>query len=202
MPSHTVVQGDCLSSIAERYGFDWSTLWNHANNAQLKQLRQDPNVIFPGDVVFIPEITAKEVDAATDALHNFKKKGPAQFAVRLLDGDQPITGQAYELIIDGHSVTGSTDGDGFIRQPLPPEARQGRLIVGSGSTRNLYELNFGTVDPVTTENGVRGRLSDLGYGVDNLADAVKAFKAKNSLSPVDESIDDVFRNKLKEVYGL
>ncbi|MDX2150489.1 MAG: LysM domain-containing protein [Bryobacteraceae bacterium] len=202
MASHTVAQGECLSSIAERYGFDWSTLWNHPSNAQLKQLRQDPNVIYPGDVVEIPERTEKKLDAATDALHNFKKKGPAQFVLRLLDGDQPIAGQEYDLVVDGRSFTGSTDGDGFIRQTLPPAAQSGRLTVGSGSTRNVYELDFGTVDPVTTESGVKGRLSDLGYGVDNLGDAIKAFKAKHSLSPVDDQINDAFRNKLKEVYGL
>jgi LysM repeat protein len=43
---YTVKQGDHLSSIAHEYGFpDYQTIWNHADNAQLKQKRKNPNVL-------------------------------------------------------------------------------------------------------------------------------------------------------------
>ena len=55
MPEHMVVAGDCILSIAEENGFQWKTIWNHAANSKLKADRGDPNVLFPGDVVFVPD---------------------------------------------------------------------------------------------------------------------------------------------------
>src|SRR5260370_36720170 len=53
---HTVTQGEHLSRIAKRYGFsDHRTIWDHARNAALKQEHQNPNVLFPGDQLFIPD---------------------------------------------------------------------------------------------------------------------------------------------------
>jgi N-acetylmuramoyl-L-alanine amidase len=60
MPSHTVKQGDCISSIAHETGFFWETLWNHPDNAKLKQLRKNPNALLPGDVVSIPDQRVKQ----------------------------------------------------------------------------------------------------------------------------------------------
>ena len=53
---HTVVQGEYLSGIAKKYGFSsHKKIWDHAQNAELKKQRQNPNVIFPGDQLFIPD---------------------------------------------------------------------------------------------------------------------------------------------------
>jgi len=57
---HTVVQGEHLSSIAKKYGFSsYKTIWDHGQNADLKKKRQNPNVIFPGDRLFIPDKVEK-----------------------------------------------------------------------------------------------------------------------------------------------
>ncbi|MBC7927680.1 MAG: LysM peptidoglycan-binding domain-containing protein, partial [Bryobacteraceae bacterium] len=39
MKQHIVQAGDCVSSIAEYYGFDWERLWNLPENATVKQSR-------------------------------------------------------------------------------------------------------------------------------------------------------------------
>jgi nucleoid-associated protein YgaU len=63
---HTVVQGEYLSKIARSYGFsDYRTIWEHPKNAALKQARQNPNVLFPGDRLFIPDIPILVRTAAT-----------------------------------------------------------------------------------------------------------------------------------------
>ena len=43
MPTYTVKQGDCISSIADQMGFFWDTVWNDPNNEQLRNRRKNPN---------------------------------------------------------------------------------------------------------------------------------------------------------------
>src|SRR6202022_151085 len=99
MPTqHTVQQGDCFSNIAEQYGFPWKTLWNHPENADLKQSRKDPNVLYPGDTVNVPDKELKEEPRGVDARHKFKKKGePTHIKIRLLLDDEPRAGLRYQL---------------------------------------------------------------------------------------------------------
>ena len=55
MPDYPVKQGDSLASIAFDHGLFWQSVWNHPNNARLKQQRGSPNILKPGDVVFVPD---------------------------------------------------------------------------------------------------------------------------------------------------
>ena len=57
---YEVKQGDCVSSIAGKYGMFWETIWNYSQNSELKNRRSDPNVLHPGDSIFIPEQELKE----------------------------------------------------------------------------------------------------------------------------------------------
>lgn len=69
---HIVQQSDCLSSIAHKYGIpDWRAICSHPNNAGFKAKRPNPNLIYPGDELCIPGLQPKEVECATDALHQF-----------------------------------------------------------------------------------------------------------------------------------
>ena len=70
---YTVKQGDCLSSIAHRFGFcDWHVLWDHPSNAAFKAKRKNPNIIYPGDVLFIPVKEPKLEDCPTEQRHTFQ----------------------------------------------------------------------------------------------------------------------------------
>lgn len=85
MPNeHTVAPGECISSIAFQHGFFWETLWEHGDNAELKEKRKDPNVLHPGDVVMIPDLTLKEESCATEQVHEFRLKGvPARLNIQV-----------------------------------------------------------------------------------------------------------------------
>jgi N-acetylmuramoyl-L-alanine amidase len=201
MPSYTIAEGDCLSSLADQYGFLPDTIWNHPQNAQLKATRQDQNVLYPGDIIFIPDLTPKQVPCAVDQTYPFVKKGvPAKLRLQLLDGDQPRANVPFQLLIDGNWITGNSDGNGFIDQPIPPSAKSGKLIVGEGTTKDIHEFQFGTVDPFDTQEGVTGRLRNLGYGTDDMAEATKAFQSKEGLT-VSGEVDDATRTRLKEKFG-
>ena len=54
--THTVRPGETLSSIARAYQFkSWQDLYWHADNKNLRQKRPSGNLIFPGDLVMIPD---------------------------------------------------------------------------------------------------------------------------------------------------
>jgi len=71
-----VQQGDCLSSIAKHFGFgDWRTIYEHPGNSAFRQLRPNPNLIFPNDELFIPELSPRQDPASTGAKHKFVLSG-------------------------------------------------------------------------------------------------------------------------------
>jgi N-acetylmuramoyl-L-alanine amidase len=245
MPDHTVTQGECISSIAERYGLFWETVWNHPNNAELRQQRENPNVLRPGDVVFVPERREKLESGATDTRHRFLKKGvPAKLRLRLLkepgtegeeptetiqqgrDGkdltiqrqapesepveDEPRADVPFVLQIDGRIVReGHTDGDGRLEVSIPPDAREGRLIVEPGTERETtIPLNLGHLDPTDTISGVKQRLFNLGFEcgqideteTEELEEALRRFQEQHGLEVTGEANDET-RDALRDAHG-
>lgn len=199
---YTVSQGDCFSSIAAQSGIPWKKLWLHPDNAELRKKRKDPNVLYPGDIVTIPDNTLKEELCSTDACHRFVKHvEPTHIKIRLLLDDQPRASIAYELRLADHSIKGTTDGDGFFQADIPPDATSAVLVVGDENLHDIYELGFGTLDPIDTDSGIRGRLHALGYDVDDdVQAAVRAFQSREKLDP-NGNVDDTLRDKLKERFG-
>ena len=204
---YTVQQGDCISSIAYEHGFFWQTLWNHGANASVKSKRKDPNVLMKGDLVHIPDLTLKEESSATEKKHKFKLKGvPAKLRLRLLRDGKPRKNESYTLIIDGKSISGKTDGDGWIKQPIPPNAKDGKLLLCAG--QETYDLQLGHLAPHDEVSGIQGRLSGLGFYAgaidgqmnEETAAAISKFQRKNSMAETGQ-IDESLKSKLKSAFG-
>jgi hypothetical protein len=71
------------------------------------------NVLLPGDEVFVPDLTVKEVARPTDQRHRFATKGvQARFTVTLLDMGRPRANERYILTVDGKSKEGCTNANG------------------------------------------------------------------------------------------
>lgn len=162
MPYHTVIRGDCISSIAANAGLTWQQVWDAPENAKLKELRKDPNILSAGDVVFVPEKTLKTVSGGTNSRHRFVKKGvPAMFRMQLFDGAEPRKNQSYVLVVDGKEYKGTTNGEGVLEEPISPSAVMGALTIGPDNFH--ISLEFGHIDPITELSGLQARLTNLGF---------------------------------------
>lgn len=208
--NYTVKQGDCISSIAFEHGFLPATIWNHENNAKLKTERKDPNVLLPGDVVFIPDLRLKEVNEPTDQVHKFRyKAAPAKLNLRLLKDGEPLRSEPFVLEIGGNLVKGTSDNDGRIRVPIMPNAENGRLTVGVPPNQIEYVLDLGWLDPIEQLSGVKKRLHNLGYEVGvmdqresaELENAILEFELDHNLEQTGQASDQL-RARLKEVHGF
>jgi len=83
---HRIRQGDCLFNIASDRGFLWQTIWNHPENVALRSLRRDPNILKPGDLLYIPDRTVKQEPRSTDRKHVFVDQGArAVLRLRIVD---------------------------------------------------------------------------------------------------------------------
>jgi hypothetical protein len=203
---YTVQPGDCVESVADAHGLFWETIWNHPDNSALKRARKNPNILLPGDELFIPNIRCKEEAIPTGARHTFLRRGvPSHFELRLLQDDQPRVGVSFVLVTDGITQSGTTDSEGRLRIPIPPGARTGELRLDGG--REVYAVQLGQLDPTTELSGVQHRLRNLGFDCEptGLLDeatrtAIAAFQNKYHLNPTGLP-DDVTHHKLVDLYG-
>ena len=218
MSTHTVVQGEHLSGIAKKYGFtSYKPLWDHPQNAALKKERQNPNVIFPGDKVFIPDVRPKQVGRATGQAHRFVLKTD-KLKLRLVLEDmyeKPMDNAECELNIDGQMLKLRTDGTGKIELDIQPETQTTTLTIKDPRTPRsgvAIPIRIGHMDPVDKESGQHARLNNLGYfagPVDGKTEkenhalflsAVEEFQCDHALG-VDGKCGPATQAKLKQVHG-
>jgi len=213
MSKHIVQQGECLSQIAARYGFpNFQTVYDDPGNAALRKLRPDPNLLFPGDVVFIPEKNSKPVSVPTAETHRFEMKSTRR-VLRLvledLDGKKMVS-QAYELDIEGQKIKGVTGGNGLVQAVIPLNAVNATLTVG----HYQWPLSIAHLNPVndTKDNGITGiqaRLRNMGYDpgpIDGILgprtqEAIKVFQEDNPPLKVDGICGPKTRAALIQLYG-
>lgn len=203
MPRVVAGPGDCINSIAFAHGFFWQTVWDHPENQNLKTEREDPNVLRANDEVFVPDLDPGEESAATEQRHRFRRKGvPAKIKIRVMINDEPIANAPCTLVVDGQTTEMSTDGDGFVEINVSPGVREGELRVRVRGSVTVFPLDFGHLDPISTDEGVTQRLLQLGYAMASAEDldrAVTAFREDHALGA--GGIDDQFRDKLLSEFG-
>jgi hypothetical protein len=206
---HTVEQGDCISSIAVKYGLLPETIWDDPQNSELKRLRRNPNALLPNDIVFVREVEQKNHAVSTQKRHRFKRKGiPEKLIIRFMSNNKPRAGEAYKLEVDGRITKGVTDDDGYLHAPIFPNARRARVLFLK--TGEKFAFAIGHIDPITEISGVQGRLANLGYffglvdgkSSDYLSKAVRNFQTEHlGAEQATGELNEMTRNKIKEIYG-
>jgi N-acetylmuramoyl-L-alanine amidase len=157
---YRIQQGDSVSKLALEFGFFPQTIWEHADNESLRTLRQDMNILLPGDEVVIPDKRVRTERCATGRRHTFRRRGvPMLFRLQVLHLNQPLKNEPYELTVDDKKYQGTTSEDGMLEQYLPNSARSGRLVTAGLE----IEIFFGHMDPITELSGVQKRLCNMGF---------------------------------------
>lgn len=207
MAKEIASSGESVTSMSEDRGFFWETIWNHAENSELKRTRQDPNIIKGGDEVFFPEKEQRLENRATEARHKFKKLGvPATLKLRLTRLDEPRANESYTLVIDGKIITGTTDDAGNLEHPIPPNARTALLKLQGG--KEEYPITIGGLDPWDTPTGMIQRLANMGFDpgppdgpVDDpkTVQAIRIFQNRKGLEATGEA-DQATMKKVDEAH--
>jgi hypothetical protein len=201
---HVVSQGECIYSIAASTGHDWKTIWEHPDNAALKEARKDPGVLLAGDKVHVPDIEPKTINLETGRRHRIVITGQyVPLRLRMCDADgEPIANARYRLEVAGRDREISTDGTGQIDTQVPATAQEAKLT--RVETGEVYTLNLGHMDPPNSSSAVRKRLANLGYNVESeegeldehSLGVVAAFREDATIDP-QATADEVLR-KLRE----
>jgi hypothetical protein len=162
---HVVRSGDTVEALAEANGLFWERLWFHPENDALRKVRDNPNVLLPGDRLFIPARRPKTVSISTNRRHTYRRRGvPSKFIARILDlQGRPRAHQRYTLEAGAFTHDGHLDAEGRVEVFVPPQVTRVHLRVGEGEALEEFEFQVGHLDPIEELSGVVGRLVMLGF---------------------------------------
>lgn len=209
---HTTAQGETLASLAAAHGFSRaSQLYDHPDNAPLRALRSNPDVLAVGDVVAVPDPSPGAVQVRVSARHRFEVAVPRP-QLRLhpvgCDGES-LDGRRYVLEVESARFEGVIDGR--IEHPISVGARHARLEVERSDDAEptlIWELQVGHLAPAETAAGLQARLNNLGFGAGEVdADVgpktqagIRRFQHAHGLD-VDGESSEALVETLREAYG-
>jgi len=213
----TIKQGEHVARIADEAGFaHYSRVWDDPRNSELKGLRENPNVLFPRDRLFVPDFETRDESGATEQRHRFRRhRSLLRLRLVLRDvNEEPIASTACELTVGTKTHELTTDAQGLIEQQIPFDATVARLVVPNQEDRDLdlvYDLQIGHLDPLDTTSGRLARLDNLGYFMGHFADyeqikeqrqrwALEEFQCEHGL-PDNGVYDTATKKRLEDVYG-
>ncbi len=165
MQPYVICQGNYLLSLAHQFGFDADTVWNDAKNAQLRQLRPNPNILYPSDVLYIPD---QNVPPAMQSLvpgttNTFVSSPPMVTVTQQFVGNDATAyaSKAY-TVQELDSLSGlTTDGNGIATFQAPVTLDTATITFTD--TGETWALHLGHIDPIDTLSGIFQRLQHLHY---------------------------------------
>ena len=217
MPTtHTVAQGETLTKIARQYKYaSWKKIYEHPNNADFRALRDNPDIIFPGDQIIIPDIEPKKISARAGRTHIFCLK-KAKETLRLNIGAGlgiPLEGARAVLNAGDQKVEALLGQEGLLEIELPEDySPEGELEVyldpDDEEPSYVFELELGTLDPVEELSGVQARCNAIGFDC-GVVDGIMGSKTREGIEEFQEAYElevdgepgPLTKAKLKEVYG-
>ena len=208
---HVVCQGETLLGLAARYGFDAGAVWDDARNEPLRRERTSPNVLAPGDVVYLPSQEEDVRPAFPREINRYRARVPAHpVAVRLLQRGLPLRNEECVVELPTGPLHGRTDGDGLLRFAVPSTVQRVWVIVQRAGLR--IDVLIGHLDPMGTPTGLGGRLQNLGLLTEDwrgasaerrdslFAQGLRSLQRSRGLAETGE-LDEPTRAALAEAHG-
>lgn len=202
--------GDCVVSMALEEGLRPDAVWEHPDNEHLRgEDHARPEIIAPGQKVYLKERDRSTESREQDARHTFRRRDvPIRLRVRLLECGEPRAGLEYEFEVAGEVRTGATDADGLLDEIIPFSATEALVRPLGEHTGEMYCFKIGFLDPIGRLSGVQARLHNLGYNpgpIDNIMGprterAIKIFQKEHDIEITGEP-DDATRDALVQAHG-
>jgi len=131
MAIHTVAPGDCFNSIAKENGFfNYLTLYDHGDNASLKGIRKNPNMLVEGDPVVVPDKRQKKMPLDLDREKKFvvdRKKVKLRLAIKDVE-DKALAVSEIKLVVGSVTSTAKpASGTGLLEVEIDPTPKAGTL---------------------------------------------------------------------------
>lgn len=211
MRKHFVKQGESLASIAAQYKIsDWEKIYSHEANARFKEIRQNPDCIYPGDLLYIPDTEPTIYQFSTNQKHVVKVNVAKQkLSLQLKKAiDEDLQSVKYEIQFGGQTIKGECT-DGKIEEEVPVSQGKGILKIWPDSSAPdfsiEYPLALGHLNPEDEISGLQARLQNLGYyqhAIDDdfgefSAEALRDFQIDHGLDPtgkLDQDTKDQLAN--------
>lgn len=204
MPTrYTVQAGDCIASIAFEHGFRPQDVWDDDANQELRERRGNGYVLEPGDIVVVPDLRPRAETAVTGRRHVFRRLDvPEKLHIVLRDAEaKPRSGVAYTIKMNKREAQAGTTGeDGTVTVWIPPAGIDASLLI---TGEDPIPLHLGHLEPVTTDSGLRARLTNLGFleqaddDEEALRAAIAEFQQWAKLTPTGVADDDLRRALLE-----
>ena len=207
---YVVRDGDYLASIAHSRGVNPKDVWELDANEDLRKKRPSPDMLAPGDVLFLPVVKRKWIALDTGSNNalvatvptvsiklNLRKEGD--------DGKNLLSGNAYVIQgLPGGDVPGTFGDDGAVEFRAPVSVRQVTIV--SDELGLQLPVRVGGLDPIETDSGLAHRLANLGYsdqigGPDGaVAGSLMAFQKDQGLEE-SGTLDDATSKALVAAHG-
>ncbi len=209
MKPYVVRQGDYLQKIAFEQGFDATEVWKHEKNAELRSQGHMPEVLAPGEILFIPDGPRASSPIAVGDQNAFQASvGEIELNLTFRHDDgTPYKEEPYKARHAGREAVGKTTVDGKLNLTVPLTCRY--VDFAFDRVGVLFRAEIGHLDPVTTTHGVRQREDNLGLSGSRLAwlmDKAPDSAVSRLISALRDQVADGLpadtEQNLKEAHGV
>ena len=221
---YEIQQGDYLGKIADSHGIPAGSIWDHPSNASLKKSR-DPNVLFPGERLFLPKLQEGKMSRPTNQRHEIRlSRNLNRLELELVDAaGKPIANQKYRLTWDDRVFEGTTSSSGVVKLEKLPHLESASATLTLPEVGLSLQLQPGGLNPSSAGkddsgyddgvSGMRARLASLGFELDaesdgsndDLVGAIALFQRFVMNRPPGEArgeLDDETRGAIQSQFGV
>jgi N-acetylmuramoyl-L-alanine amidase len=196
---HIVEEGEQMPAIAALHGFsNFLTIFEHPENKKLRELRNSPVTLHPGDAVFIPDRELRTEAAPTERLTRFTAARDVVFLrLRLQNfSGKPFANTfcAVGLERKDQTTPHTTDPKGIVEHEIEKPLKNAEVsVVKDLKVVVKYDVKIGSMRDQDTLEGQQARLNNLGYFAGFTKDdtvqfkwAAEEFKCDATKARVDE----------------